>query len=249
MVRFGDQSRYEYKYIINATLALQVKDFIKPYTQMDSHLREAGHQQYTVRSVYFDTPALDYYYEKMDGVKIRKKLRVRTYDDTDDYAFLEIKRKYVNCVAKERSRLSILTIERLINAPENNTYEFPQDDYNARLVSGKFLYNLLKKGLVPTLLVVYEREAYIEKGLDKNRVTIDTNVRVLSKPDLSELMDTDNFVTVTDDRVILELKFDDMMPQWMKNLTAEFRLKKQSISKYCLGIDACRDAFKDGETL
>ncbi len=249
MVLFGDQSRYEYKYIINAALVSRIRDYIEPYTQMDSHLQKYKRQTYTVRSLYFDTPTLDFYYEKMDGVKIRKKLRVRTYDDTDDYAFLEIKRKYVNCVAKERSRMSILTIERLINAPENNSYEFPPDDHNARLVSGKFLYNLLKKGLVPTLLVVYEREAYTEKGLDQNRVTIDKNICALSKPDLGEIMQTDHCVPVTGDRVILELKFDDMMPQWMKNLTIELKLKKQSISKYCLGIDTCRDAFENGETL
>jgi SPX domain protein involved in polyphosphate accumulation len=249
MVRFGDQSRYEYKYFINAALVSPIRDYIKPYTQIDSHLKNYKRRTYTVRSIYFDTTALDFYYEKMDGVKIRKKLRVRTYDNTGDYAFLEIKRKYVNCVAKERSRLSILTIERLINAPENYAYEFPQDDHNARLVSGKFLYNLLKKGLVPTLLVVYEREPYIDKVIDQNRLTFDRNVRVLSNPDLSEIMDTDNIVPVTGDRIILELKFNDTMPQWMKNLTAEFGLKRQSISKYCLGIEACRDAYEDGETL
>jgi SPX domain protein involved in polyphosphate accumulation len=249
MAHFTDQSRYEYKYKINAVIMSQIREFIQPFTKYDDHLEKCGHRQYTVRSIYFDTPEFDFYYEKLDGVKIRKKLRVRTYNDIDDYAFLEIKRKYLNCVAKERSRLSILTIERLINTHENCVYEFPQNDHSARIVSGRFLYNLLKKGLVPILLVVYEREAYVDKMIDHNRLTIDINLRALSKPDLRDMMNTDNFKYITGNDVILELKFNNFMPKWMKDLASEFKLKRQSISKYCLGIHACYDCLADGEIL
>jgi len=248
MVKFADQSRYEYKYRITSKMIPQIRDFSKPFTTVDPHLKDVNDNKYTVRSIYFDTPSLDFYYEKMDGLKIRKKLRVRTYNEMNDFAFLEIKRKFVNCVAKERSKLPFIVIERLINTPEESAIEYPQNDHNARLVSGKFVYTLLKKGLLPVLLVVYEREAYVGLADDRERLTIDTDVRAIAEPDLGDILNTTNFTPMIKDAGILELKFDDVMPHWMKNLAREFGLKKKSISKYCLGLDACGKTEVNGAT-
>ena len=240
MVQYGDQSRYEYKYRITRELIPQIRELIRPVTSFDPYLKDATNNRYTVRSIYFDTPSLDFYYEKMDGLKVRKKLRIRTYNEMDDFAFLEIKRKFINCISKERSKLPIMVIEKLVSTTQDSVIEYPQDDYNSRLVSGKFVYTLLKKGLIPVLLVVYEREAYIGLTDDKERLTIDTNVRANSEPDLGDILCTENFTPVINDAGILELKFDDVMPQWMKNLVLKLGLKRESLSKYCLGIDVFR---------
>lgn len=239
MVQYADQSRYEYKYKITDDLIPRIREYSKVYTTTDPHLKKSSQSKYTVRSIYFDTPDLDFYYEKKEGLKIRKKLRVRTYNEMNDFAFLEIKRKFVNCVAKERSKLPFMVIERLINTPDESAIEYPENDHNSRVVSGKFVYNLLKKGLLPVLLVVYEREAYIGIKDERERLTIDTNVRSIAEPDLGDILNTEDFIPTFKGAGILELKFDDFMPQWMKNLVREFNLKKQSISKYCLGIDCC----------
>jgi hypothetical protein len=239
MLQYADRSRYEYKYKISNEMIPAIREYCLPYTTVDPHLKELKQTKYTVRSIYFDTPELDFYYEKMDGLKIRKKLRIRTYNESGDFAFLEIKRKFVNSVAKERSKLPFLVIERLISTPEDSAIEYPQNDYNARLVSGKFVYNLLKKGLLPVLLVVYEREAYIGLKDERERLTIDTHVRAISEPDLGDILHTKDFIPYMKNAGVLELKFEEMMPYWMKNLVLRFGLKKESISKYCLGIDAC----------
>jgi SPX domain protein involved in polyphosphate accumulation len=245
----GDSSRYEYKYKLDKSIIPDIRKSIQKFTKLDTYLKKKGGSRYTVRSIYFDTADLDFYYEKKDGVKIRKKLRVRTYNDTGDYAFLEIKRKFINCIAKERSRLPFVTIERLISTTENSTYEFIPDDHNARLVSGKFLYNLLKKGLVPTMLIVYEREAYIGILDQKERITIDTNVKALANPDLGDILNNQNLKETTSDFGILEAKFDNIMPRWIKNLTRDFNIKRESISKYCLGVEATCDLFANGESV
>ena len=153
MVQYADQSRYEYKYKISTDLIPQIRDYSAPYTNEDPYLKKTSAGKYTVRSIYFDTPDLDFYYEKMDGLKIRKKLRVRTYNEMSDYAFLEIKRKFVNCVAKERSKLPFIVIERLINTPDESVIEYPENDHNSRVVSGKFVYNLFKKGLLTVIAI------------------------------------------------------------------------------------------------
>ena len=224
----------------------EIRQYIQPYTELDPNLRRLNGSKYTVRSIYFDTPELDYYYEKLDGVKVRKKLRVRTYNDSSEFAFLEIKRKFVDNIAKERSRLPFIDIERLISTTEESAFEFALDDRNAKVVSGKFLYNLLKKGLVPIILIVYEREAYISKQDAKERVTIDTNVRARAKPALDDILIKEDFTKATPDWGILEIKFDDAMPMWTKKMVKEFELKRESISKYCLGIDACSHQLFNG---
>jgi SPX domain protein involved in polyphosphate accumulation len=204
MVQFSDQSRNAYKYRISKEQIPLIRDYCIPYTTFDPHLKKIDENKYTVRSIYFDTPELDFYYEKIDGIKIRKKLRIRTYNEMNDFAFLEIKRKFVNCVAKERSKLPFLVIERLVNTPEDSAIEYPQDDYNSRLVSGKFVYNLLKKGLFPILLVVYEREAYIGISNDRERLTIDTDVRGVAEPDLGDILNNNNFLPIIDEVGVVE---------------------------------------------
>ena len=65
-----------------------------------------------VSSVYFDTPGLSAYWEKLDGEKIRKKFRLRYYSiDAPgsiqvSSAFMEIKHRLNNLVLKERVALT-----------------------------------------------------------------------------------------------------------------------------------------------
>jgi SPX domain protein involved in polyphosphate accumulation len=240
-----DKSRYEFKYWLTLEKIPEVRDYVKTYADLDPFLRSHRRKKYTVRSIYFDTPELDSYYERMDGVKIRKKLRVRAYSTMDDFAFLEIKRKYVNAVIKERSKMPFVLIEKLVNTPEHTVFEFESQDHNGRLVSGKFMYNLLKKGLVPSLLIAYEREAYVGQEDQNNRLTIDTHIRSQFQPDFEDMFYEKNFIPVVTDKGILELKFDNFMPKWMRSCIQTFRLQKRRISKYCLSIDKNRKTNRE----
>lgn len=249
MRKMSDIRRYEIKYNIPNDLIPIVREYVHDYTMLDPHILKMKKDHYTVRSIYFDTPAFDFYYEKLDGLKVRKKIRVRAYNQENGYAFLEIKRKYVNCVFKERTKLLLLHIKQLLNEPGDYSLDSFQDNHKERLVTGKFLYNLLKRGLVATLLVVYEREAYVGLTNDHSRLTIDTNVRTGFYPDIKDLFNYSNFTFVTSRSSILELKFNQFMPQWMRNLTRELNLRHEPISKYCMGIDACRSEYRCKEQL
>jgi hypothetical protein len=111
----------------------------------------------------------------------------------------------------------------------------------ATRVAGKFLYYTLKNRLQPTLLVMYEREAYLHPLAPYQRATVDTNVRFYSYPSLDDLFHGQGMVFLREPLGILELKFNNFMPVWMRRLEAEFNLRQLSISKYALGIDACRE--------
>jgi hypothetical protein len=233
---FGDIRRYEIKYFIPNELIPKVGEYIQPFVKVDPYILKSKKNRYTVRSIYYDTPELDYYFAKVEGLKIRKKLRIRGYNLQKKFAFLEIKRKYVNNVFKERCRLPFPFIGQIVSDPDTASIDRYKDDYNTHLVSGKFIYNLSDSGLEPTVMVIYERKAFIGADDDRLRVTIDSNVRIRSKPHLEDLFDGAPLKVFPGNISILELKFDNFMPDWMRQLPQKLGIRKEPISKYCLGI-------------
>ena len=105
--------RREYKYLISYNDIDRLRKRIIPYVDVDNFAAEGN--QYTVRSIYFDTSSLKYYNEKIEGIKIRKKIRVRGYNQKADESvvFLEIKRKNENIVNKNRSALKYYNLNDL----------------------------------------------------------------------------------------------------------------------------------------
>ena len=110
-----DIERSELKYYIPYTLIPSIRDYILPHMELDPYSAIMDEHEYTIRSIYFDSQFFDFYYEKVDGVKIRKKLRIRTYNNVseDSYVFFEIKRRYNNRVVKERTKLSYNLIDQV----------------------------------------------------------------------------------------------------------------------------------------
>jgi len=108
------RGRSEIKYYVPLEKVADIKKFIKPYVNRDPYSSKQKDHRYIVRSLYFDTPQLDFYYQKMDGLQIRKKLRIRVYNDghTGEYGFLKIKRKYTNVLIKERTKYPIPISDR-----------------------------------------------------------------------------------------------------------------------------------------
>jgi hypothetical protein len=234
-------SRYEIKYPLSADLIPEVSKAIRQYATFDPFIPK-NQDHYTVRTLYLDTPDLMYYYEKLDGLKVRKKLRIRTYGHKHETAFLEIKRRYIDIVVKEREKYTSAEIHQLIEGNGNNMTPDPglvNDDGTE--VAGKFLYHMLKNRLAPTLLVMNEREAYLNPLAPYQRATVDKDIRYYSYPALDDLFYGRGVVSLRQPAGILELKFNDFMPFWMRRLEAEFDLCRESISKYSFGIDACRE--------
>lgn len=234
----GRFERYELKYFVTPAEMQQVRDLTRPFMRPDDFAAGREENQYTVRSIYFDTPNLRFYYEKEAGLKNRKKLRLRTYNQRDSHSVsaLEIKRKYGRTIFKERVLLpldqgqSLLTegsalLERLeLSAASRHTLE--------RFV---FLLNVLR--LRSTVLVTYEREAYVGRDDQRVRVTLDKHVRSMIRPELDEIHSERGLRHLTDRRQILELKFDRVMPRWLRTVTSMLSRSHQPISKYCRGID------------
>ncbi len=233
------KGRYEIKYYVPLEKVSLIKEFIKPHVDLDPYSVDLVNQQYIIRSVYLDSPELDFYYQKLDGLPVRRKLRVRVYNDYDPNAigFLEIKRRYSKTIVKERAKYTFAEIEKFLN-PENRDWGILKQ-INGTLVLSKFLYNINKLELAPVVLIVYNRDAYIGKLDNRVRLTIDYNVRSRKSDDISSIFQDGILIPVVDSQCILELKYDSFMPKWMRELTHELRISPQAISKYCMSIEKC----------
>ena len=234
------KGRNEIKYFIEPAMVPALLDYSRAHIIHDEHALDMPDFRYTVRSLYYDSPNLDFYWEKVDGLKVRRKLRIRTYNkhDKNSVAFLEIKRRYGTAVVKERAKYSFDEIARQMSSPENIWLTYKQST-NGSMVLGKWIDNIIRWNLEPTMLVVYEREAYIGRYKDENnsRLTIDYDVRVRVTDSVDQMFAEENLTHVVSNLCILELKYNHFMPKWMRGLVQEFRLTQRSISKYCMGID------------
>ncbi len=110
--------RREYKYLVPQRDIDRLRQRILPFVTVDDFASEGN--QYTVRSIYFDSSNLKYYNEKIDGIKIRKKLRVRGYNKQADESivFLEIKRKNENHINKNRSAIKYYNLNDLLTTKD-----------------------------------------------------------------------------------------------------------------------------------
>jgi len=70
-------NRFELKYIIRWNQAEALKSLLLGYMTPDLHAGNDG--AYDISSLYLDSPELLCYWEKIEGLKFRRKLRIRTY--------------------------------------------------------------------------------------------------------------------------------------------------------------------------
>ncbi|MBZ0265936.1 polyphosphate polymerase domain-containing protein [bacterium] len=238
-------TRKEYKYYVPLENLEEIKKRVTAYMVHDPFCLGRSENRYPVRSIYFDTRNLLFYFEKMAGQKIRKKLRVRTYDTKIDRAtvYLEIKRKRDEYIVKERVRLSWEEWENFGGAQKDeiDTDLFGGYDWQDRIVRERFIYLLHRLSLREKALIAYEREAFHDPVNPDLRITFDYNVRSLLNPARSDLFTDMNTRTFGNPFFILEIKFSLTLPRWVRQLLKDFRLQNESISKYCLGVDCWQD--------
>ncbi len=235
--------RLEYKYLIPVSRFEQIKRETLPYLILDEYAHQTGKKEYTVRSVYFDTPKWQYYVDKVEGYKIRKKLRIRGYNDSfgESTIFLEIKRKNEGFISKNRSPLLFGDLSKILETGNAEEYILNSGSNGRSLEdAGKFLYYYLNDHLSPTILITYEREPFYYK-FDKNlRITFDKDLRFLSFPGYDDLFEEEHLQKVLTDKVIIEIKFTRSFPAWLKNILTKYGLQRRPVSKYTICIDQDR---------
>jgi SPX domain protein involved in polyphosphate accumulation len=241
MASMNDRMRHELKFYLPVAMIDQIRPLIANHVQHDPYCADQPDKTYTVRSIYFDTDDLHFYHEKLDSVKTRRKLRVRTYNThtTDSIAFVEIKRKFGRVGFKDRLMLPLDKVDHAMNGVQPEKVLGDEGSFSQRTILGKIRYLLNMKRLHPVVLVTYDREAFMGLRDSNLRVTFDRNIRSLLNPTMEQIFDEESLVQFEEDQFVLELKFGEAMPGWMANLIRKLNLSSESYSKYCTGIDAC----------
>jgi VTC domain-containing protein len=234
--------RIEYKYLVPNALLPRLRSEVLPHVVPDLPPGSTS-ADYTVRSVYFDTPHLDCYEEKADGLKMRNKFRVRGYgrDGTkSSVVFLEIKRKCEAFIKKHRAPLAPEDVEAFLESRDIDRYiagdTGPSREKEDAL---RFLYHYGRHGLRPTVLVVYDREAFKGRFDSSLRITFDKNVRGTPFPSLDGLFADDGLRAALPGSFILEVKFFRYaLPHWVRSLVERHELRRLALSKYAMCIES-----------
>ncbi|MCC5821764.1 MAG: polyphosphate polymerase domain-containing protein [Phycisphaerales bacterium] len=231
-------NRFERKYVISEEKAAAIRALIHPHVEPDDYLTPEWPQGYPVYSLYLDSPQLALYNATAQGMKNRFKLRIRYYDDRPaSPIFPEIKRRIDHVIRKQRVGIRRDCLGEVLRGVVPSSSE---------LLSGvQGLGSLqdfcrLSRSLnaVPTLIVGYDREAYIDQITGTCRVTFDRNLRLRQFQE-AEGLTTDLFpARYQDHGVILEMKYVDRLPPWMQRIILQFSLQRQSVPKYGWSVES-----------
>lgn len=247
--------RFELKYIIPEHVALQVRQFVAAYLELDEYGATMPNLSYPVHSLYLDSDDLVTYWATINGDKNRYKLRLRYYNEkSDSPVFFEIKRRTNNTIAKQRGGVRRASVSAILSGQMPTPSDMLSKEPKQFFAIQKFCELMLKIRARPQSHVFYMREAWISAHDNSVRVTLDREV--LSEPDpTAKLLTTmSNPVRPFGDAVILELKFTTRFPDWFKELVSAFGLMQCGAAKYAEGIamvgeGRMRGAFAfDGES-
>lgn len=238
--------KLEFKYLVPAALLTELRNNLLPYVDNDQYSNETPANEYSVRSIYFDTNAFSCYYEKIEGLKVRRKYRIRGYNNQSDNSivFIEIKKKNNNHISKDRAMIRYKNISEFMDSREIEKYLLNSNgDFSKFLKAGKkflYYYNLLH--LRPTVTLVYDREAYHSKFDPTLRITFDKNLRSFLPKAENDLFSEEAVNHSFKDYFILEIKFFESLPIWLTTLLNRYNLQRKALSKYTISVDQISEA-------
>ncbi|MDA1334998.1 MAG: polyphosphate polymerase domain-containing protein [bacterium] len=224
-------SRFEFKYRLNPADAARAKSMVSHLLKVDEYAQKQG-GSYLVTSLYFDTPDLADYYDKLGGFVERKKVRARVYEWPTKKVWLEIKHKYDMVFNKLRATISIEDWEDLLNHKYSLVLNRERDPKD-KAVLDEFVYYLLAEGRRPAAWVRYKRTPYVSHGADRIRITFDEHLETSHQNDLNE----PDFPTHVSGTTIMEVKFSGGLPAWFSTIIKQLDLRRDSFSKYAFAID------------
>ena len=230
-------SRFEIKYILNQSLSLSIQNEIKNFMTYDGHInKNSSKKKYYVRSIYFDNDSYSNFNEKVDGLKIRHKFRIRTYTDKltrDSKLYLEEKGRLNQRTYKIRTKIMKNDLDLFFN--QKNLFRLKKNYENTMLVE-KFIFESLRKNIHPNVIIDYDRSPFVNNTGLYFRLTFDSNIR--SSVSNSLFLTNNQWKKCLDGFDILEVKFDTTVPAWFQKIIQSYELNRLSISKYVLGLEA-----------
>ena len=228
--------RSEWKYCEEEADLLAIKQKLTALLEYDSYAEENG--KYTIHSLYFDDYKDTCAKENVAGEGRRFKYRVRYYGNNPEKLWLEKKEKLNSYCYKRKCSISPKEFQSII---DGNAFDVFWNTDEQLLK--EFCIDTVTRRFLPRVIIDYEREAFVEI-ISNVRITLDYNI---SASDETEFFLSGNYFNIPvleKKKHILEVKFDDVLPSYIKTALQADVLIQQSFSKYYLGRIAVQDKKK-----
>ncbi len=220
--------RHEIKFIISKQMSLVLKQRLALAMDIDKNSVNLDNT-YFIRSLYFDDINSTAYYEKIDGVLYRKKYRIRMYNNDSSFIRLERKWKHNNMTSKDQLKISK---ENCINLLTNQFDNIDKELLNHSLMK-EFITDIKVFGLKPSVIVDYKRLAYTYP-ISEVRITFDEKIKSgLYNCNLFN-MDRITYDVIDNDEVVLEVKFNEVLPEHISIILQTIPMYRQAVSKFAL---------------
>ena len=213
--------RHEWKHEISQADLLCIRQRLRAVCEPDPHTVDG---KYLIRSLYFDTPGDKALREKIDGVNLREKFRIRLYNCDSSVIHLEKKSKRGGRGAKYSANLTAEEAQKIVDG-----------DLDWMLLSDRSLVRELyckmrSQGLRPKTIVDYTREPFIYRP-GNVRVTLDYDIR--TGRDCTDFLNPDAVtVPAGDAPILLEVKWDAFLPSVIRDIVQMPGRHAEAFSKY-----------------
>ncbi|MHC5063568.1 MAG: VTC domain-containing protein [Planctomycetota bacterium] len=234
-------NRYEIKYTILASkLQRLIADLV---LNMDRDPYVSGAGFYRISSLYFDTPGLDCYWNKLDGLLFRRKLRIRIYPDRPKGpAFVEIKQRVNRTVQKRRLAMDLKDAYALCSGRP-----FKLSEADDQAVADEVHYLVTSLRLAPKNVISYSRQAFVGRFVDAGlRLTFDTLVKARWAGFDLHQQNRRMMIAYPPNQAIMEVKANERVPHWLVNTLARHQCTLTRVSKYCQGIAQIQTRLQSG---
>lgn len=217
--------RVEDKYLLSPMDQWILHERLSAILPTDANTVES-HDGYKISSVYFDDITDSHYRDVADGNPTRKKFRIRIYNDSFDVIKLEIKMKQYSRIKKLSKTITYDQMIALIRGEELRC--------GKEMDETVFLFNreIAERLLRPKIIVTYERKAFVcDAG--NVRVTFDTHVRASDQ--IAQFGNQKlRYDPLPVEDCILEVKYDEFLPDYIAQTLEVNRMEQTSYSKYRL---------------
>lgn len=212
--------RSEIKHEITPADKFAIISSLRAVARPDPHAGPDG--RYLIRSLYSDTPADKALREKLDGVSEREKFRLRLYESGDVHLEKKVKRggagyKVIEPVTREEAR-------RIVSG---DTFWMAA---SGRALLIELYARMQAEGLRPKTIVDYTRTPFVYAP-GNVRVTIDEDIRTgLNCTDF--LNPACVTIPAGDPVILLEVKWDDYLPNAIRRAIQVHGRRASAFSKY-----------------
>lgn len=240
MYQRKDQSaawqRFEAKYLVDEHAAARLRRKCRAFLPLDKYCAHRPGSAYPITSIYLDSPDARLYRSTIEREPHRYKLRIRTYVDPESEqppssSFFEVKHRVEGIVRKTRARIGP-ELARVLQWDARTVPSEPAGHDPMTIENlARFQTFRSQLGAQPVVGVRYYREVYEAPERGSVRISFDRHLQY-------GILDADGksphimWAPAPLNHVILEIKFTNTYPFWVRDLIRQEGLMRRGFCKF-----------------